>query len=157
MEIKQLTKGPEQVFGVFKNGAAVFLGGGTAVCVDYTTAADGISVILPTTAMLYTFAGIVKHGEVLGTSGQPDELGLVQVYGHHEQVYVAGTTVTPGAVMKPIDTKSYMTLGVTVNDANSAVLDSVQVGNGYFVAGTTGCLIATSLFGQSMKGFIKAM
>ena len=157
MEIKTLTKGPEQIFGVFKNGEAVFLRGGTAVSVDYTTAADGISVILPTTEMLYTFAGIVKHGEILGTSGQPDELGLVQCYGHHESVYVAGTTVVPGAIMKPVNAKSYMTLGVTVNDAQSAVLDTVQVGNGYFIAGTTGLLIATSLFGQSMIGHIKAM
>ncbi len=156
MEIKTLTKGPEQIFGVFKNGEAVFLDGGTAVSVDYTTAADGVSVILPTTAMLYTFAGIVKEGETLGTSGQPDEYGLVQLYGHHGGVYVAGTTVTAGAVMVPVNTKSNVTLGVTVNDANSTNLDAAYIG-GYVVAGEGACLKATSLFGSTAKGFIKAM
>lgn len=156
MEIKQLTKGPEQIFGVFKNGEAVFLDGGTAVSVDYTTAADGVSVILPTTAMLYTFAGIVRKGETLGTSGQPDEYGLVQVYGHHGGVYVAGTTVTPGAMMVPVNTKSNVTLGVTINAANSTALDNTFIG-GYVIAGTTACLKATSLYGSTAIGFIKAM
>lgn len=155
MEIKTLTKGPEQVFGVFKNGEAFYIDGGTAVCVDYTTAADGVSVILPTTAMLYTFVGCVKNGEVLGTSGQPDEYGLVQMLGHGI-AYVAGTTVVPGAVMHPVNTKSYVTLGVTINDANSTNLDATYAG-GYVVAGTTGCLKATSTFGNTMIAFIKAM
>jgi len=158
MEIKQLGKGPEQIFGVFKNGEAVLLNGGTPVSVDYTTAADGVSVILPTTAMLYAFAGVVKHGEVLGTSGQPDEYGLVQIYGHHEGVYVAGSTVTPGAVMKPVNTKSYVTLGVTSVHADSTAGEvSFDYNYGYVVAGTTGCLIATSTFGNQIIGFIKAM
>lgn len=149
MEIKQLTKGPEQVFGVFKNGAAVFLDGGTAVCVDYTTAADGISVILPTSAMLYTFAGCVRYGEVLGTSGQPDERGLVQLYGHHEGVYVAGSTVVPGNAMIPTAAKSYMT--------SQGVTNILENYGGYVVAGTTACLKATSLYGSTAIGFIKAM
>lgn len=158
MEIKTLTKGPEQIFGVFKNGEAVLLNGGTAVSVDYTTKADGISVILPTTAMLYTFAGCVKFGEVLGTSGQPNELGLVQLYGHHEGVYVAGSTVTPGAVMIPVNTKSHVTLGVTSVHADStAALVSFQHNYGYVIAGTTASLIATSLFGGTAIAFIKAM
>lgn len=156
MEFKSLGKGPEQIFGVFKNGEAVFLDGGTAVSVDYTTAADGVSVILPTTAMLYTFAGLVKGEEVLGTSGQPDEYGLVQCYGHHGRMYVAGTTVTPGAMMVPVNTKSNVTLAVTINDANSTNLDSTFIG-GYVVAGTTACLKATSLYGSTAIGFIKAM
>ena len=158
MEIKTLTKGPEQIFGVFKNGEAVFINSGTPVCVDYTTAANGISVILPTTAMLYTFTGIIKEGEYLGTSGQPDELGLVQLYGHHGGIYVAGTTVTPGAMMVPADGSSAVTLGVTLNDANSAVLDTIYVG-GYVVCGTTACLDATSTFltSNTMKGFVKAL
>ena len=149
MEIKTLTKGPEQIFGVFKNGEAVLLNGGTAVSVDYTTAADGISVILPTTEMLYTFVGCVKFGEVLGTSGQPDELGLVQIYGHHEGVYVAGSTIVPGDALIPTNAKSYMT--------SQGVTNILTTYGGYVIAGTTACAKATSLFGSTAIAFIKAM
>ena len=92
----------------------------------------------------------------LGTSGQPDEYGLVQLYGHHEGVYVAGTTVTAGAMMVPANAVSNVTLAVTINDANSTALDNTFIG-GYVVAGTTACLKATSLFGSTAIGFIKAM
>jgi hypothetical protein len=158
MEIKQLNKSdPEVVYGVFKNGEAEFLDGGTPVCVDYTTDADGNTVILPTTAMLHMFAGCVKSGETLGTSGQPNEYGLVQLYGHHPGVYMAGSTVTPGAILHPVDAVSYLTLGVTINKANSTALDDCLNGQAFVMAGTTGCLKASSTFGNTHKAFIRAM
>lgn len=159
MEIKTLGKGlPEQVFGVFKNGEAFLINGGTAVCVDYTTAADGISVILPTTAMLHAFAGCVKDGEVMGTSGQPDEYGLVQLYGHHPGVYMEGSTVTAGAMMIPVNAKSSVTLATTFTHADStagAVVFNQDLA--FVIAGTTGCLKATSTFGKTYQAFIRAM
>jgi len=154
MEIKQLTKGPEQVFGVFKNAEAVLLNGGTPVCIDYTTTADGIRVILPTTAMLHAFAGCVRDGEVLGTSGQPDEYGLVQIYGHHPGVYMVGTTVSAGAMMVPVNTKSYVSLATTHADST---VEAPNEAIAFVIAGTAGCLIATSTFGNTYRAFIRAM
>ena len=158
MEIKQLTKGPEQVFGVFKNGEAFLLNGGTPVAMDYITDADGITVILPTTAMLHAFAGCVRNGEVMGTSGQTNELGLVQLYGHHPGVYIAGSTVTPGAMCIPVNAKSYVTLATTfVHAASTAEKVTFNQDLAYVIAGTTGCLIATSVFGSTYRAFIRAM
>jgi hypothetical protein len=155
MEIRKLNrKSPEQVFGVFKNGEDVFLGGGTPVAVDYTTTADGNAVILPTTAMLHAFAGCIKDGEVLGTSGQPNEYGLVQLYGHHPGVYIAGTTVTAGAMLTPVNAKSYLTLAVSHADSTAeAPTESIA----FVVAGTTACLKASSTFGNTYQAFIRAM
>ena len=155
MEFKQLNRtDPEQVFGVFKNGEAFYINGGTAVAVDYTTDADGNTVILPTTAMLHAFAGCVKDGETIGTSGQPNEYGLVQTYGHHPGIYMAGTTVTAGAMMAPVNTKSYVTLAVTHADSTTeAPNESIA----FITAGTTACLKASSTFGNTYRGFIRAM
>ena len=158
MQLMKVNKDqPEQVFAICKNGESSALSGGSAVCYDYTTDADGNTVIEPTTAMLYAFAGVVANGETLGTSGNHEEYGRVQVYGHHPGVYMAGTTVTAGAIMHPVDSASYVTLGVTINDANSTALDNVMNGAKWIVAGEAACVIATSTFGNTYKAFIRAL
>jgi len=146
--------GAEQVFAIFKNGESSQLLAGTPVCVDYTTAADGVSVILPTTAMLHAFAGCVADGNTLGTSGQPDEYGLVQVYGHHPGVYIAGSTVTPGAMLVPVNAKSYLTLAITHADST---VEAPNESIAFVIAGTTGCLKASSTFGNTYRAFIRAL
>lgn len=146
--------GPDQVFVICKNGATSKFDGGTPVCYDYTTDANGYTVIQPTTAMLHAFAGIVADGDTLGTSGQPDEYGKVQVYGHHPGAFIAGSTVSAGAMLVPVNAKSYLSLATThATSATETPNESIA----FVVAGTTACLIASSTFGNTYKVFIRAM
>jgi len=139
-----------EIFKVLKNGSTSAIGPGNAVCYDYTTKADGLAVILPTTAMLPMFAGVVASGKTLAASGEDGQYNKVQVYGHHPAVYVAGSSLVPGHPLVPVGATGYMTLGVT----NVATAD-VQIQ--FAVAGTTGCAKASSTFGNSMIAFIRAM
>lgn len=143
---------PDKVFIICKNGESTRLPAGTPMCFDYTTQADGNAVIVPTTAMLYAFAGVIAEDETyMGTSGQPDAYGKIQVYGHHNKIYVSGSTVTPGAMLAPLDGKTYLHLAVT--HANSSV-EAPTEKNAYVIAGTT--QNSTTGFVQII-GFIRAL
>jgi hypothetical protein len=134
---------PDQVFVICKNGEDFELKGGTPVVYDFTTAKNGYSVILPTTAMLNAFAGVVADDEILGKSGTANEFGKVQVYGYHPAVYIAGTTAAAGDELQPVNAKSYLTL--------SAITTA------YAIAGEQASLKASSTFGNKYKVFIRAM
>jgi len=69
------------------NSVSTTLALGSAVVWDYTTDADGVTVILPTTALLKNFAGVVSPAAIVGK-----KFGLVQVYGHNADALVDGTT-----------------------------------------------------------------
>jgi len=92
----------------------------------------------------------VAHGKTLAISGEAGQWGKVQVYGHHEGVLVAGSSIIPGNPLIPVSDTGYMTLGVTnVATANPQIQ--------FAVAGTTGCAKAGSTFGNRMIAFIRAM
>jgi len=147
--------GHERVFAVLKNGTTLAVNPGTSVAHDYTTAKDG-SFILPTTAMLHAFAGVAW--DVIGKSGAYNDVGKVLVYGDHPGVYMAGTTVTPGAMMIPVDGKSYVTLATTFAHADSTAEEvTFNQDLAFVIAGTTACLIATSTFGNTYRAFVRAL
>lgn len=88
MEFQLINPGdPEQVFITVRNtsGAATVVG--DACVYDYTTIADGVAVILPTTALLGCPAGIWVEAVA------DDGYGRVQVWGHTATMAMAITTV----------------------------------------------------------------
>jgi len=150
---QKVGRGRAEMFKILKNGSTSAIGPGNAVCYDYTTKADGLAVILPTTAMLQMFAGVVASGKTLAASGEDGQYNKVQVYGHHPAVYVAGSSLVPGHPLVPVGDTGYMTLGLTHTAATSASNAEIH----FAVAGTTGCAIAGSTFGNSMIAFIRAL
>lgn len=150
---QKVGRGKAEIYKILKNGSTSAIGPGNAVCYDYTTKADGLAVILPTTAMLSMFAGVVAHGKTLAASGSDGQYGKVQIYGHHAAVYVGGSSLIPGNPLVPVNDTGYMTLGVTHSISAVTANDQIQ----FAVAGTTGCAIAGSTFGNSMIAFIRAM
>ena len=96
MEIQQVNRtDPEKVYITVKNTSAAVTAVGDACVFDYTTEADGVSVILPTTALLEVPAGFWT--EVVADDGY----GLVQVWGHTEDLKVV-TITAEGAVGDPL-------------------------------------------------------
>ncbi len=143
--------GHERVWMVGKNSTAAIILKGSAVSWDYATLKDG-SFILPTTATINMFAGILW--ENAGTSGNEDDVARILAYGYHNGAYLAGTTVTPGARLVPVNATSYMTLGVTHADSTVEAPDEANV---YAIAATTGCLKASSTVGNTYAIFVRAL
>jgi hypothetical protein len=141
-----------EIFKVLKNGSAAAITPGDAVVYDYTTAKDGYSVILPTTALLTAFAGVVAVGTTLAISGSDGEYGKVQIYGHHAAIRVAGTTVIPGSPLVPVNATGAMKLGVT----HAASTTEAQDMNLHFAFAGTSQYIANSLY-SAVVGFVRAM
>ena len=114
-----------EIFKILKNGSASAIGPGNAVCYDYTTAADGLAVILPTTALLNMFAGLVAAGTTLAASGSDGQYGKVLVHGHHASARWSGTSTPPGAPLVPVNATGAMAAGAThvtsINTANSEI------------------------------------
>ena len=114
-----------EIFKILKNGSSSAIGPGNAVCYDYTTAADGYSVILPTTALLNMFAGVTAAGTTLAASASDEEYGKVQIYGHHTACKWVGTSVPPGAPLIPANGTGGMVAGAThvtsINTANGEI------------------------------------
>ena len=76
-----------KVWASVYNSVTTTLALGSACVWDYTTDKDGVTVILPTTALLKMFAGVVSPKAIVGKT-----FGLVQVYGHNADALVDGTT-----------------------------------------------------------------
>lgn len=86
---------------------------GQPVCYDYTTAGDGVGVLLPTTAHLQFPAGLVKSASIAA-----GDYGLVQFYGHSEDAAVEGTTaVAIGDPLKITNAVAYLTKATLVTNA----------------------------------------
>tara|TARA_R110000868_G_scaffold3130_4_gene20787 strand:+ start:1477 stop:1899 length:423 start_codon:yes stop_codon:yes gene_type:complete len=81
---------PEKLYVQIKNAATTALALGSVVTWDYTTAADGISCIYPTTAMLAVMAGVSPG--TLAASGY----GFVQAYGHCTPLTSGSTDTVAG-------------------------------------------------------------
>lgn len=114
-----------EIFKILKNGSTTAIVAGDAVVYDYTTAADGYSVILPTTALLNMFAGVVAEGTTLAVSGTDGEYGKVQIYGHHGACRFVGTSVPQGMPLVPANGTGGMVIGAThvtsINTANCEI------------------------------------
>ena len=156
---QKVGRGKAEIFKILKNGSTAAIGQGRPVCYDYTTKADGLAVIIPTTAMLSMFAGVVAQGKTLAASGEDGQYGKVQVYGHHASVKLGGSTVIPGSPLVPVNsTYGYMTCAVTHGDSTKEAVDSDLI---FAVAGTTGLLFATSVadskFATGSLAFIRAL
>ena len=92
MWIQKITSNtdPEKVYVQIKNGATTALALGSVVTFDYTTAADGITCIYPTTAMLNAMAGVSPGALAAGG------YGFVQAYGHCTPLTSGSTDTVAG-------------------------------------------------------------
>lgn len=149
---QKVGRGKAEIFKILKNGSSTAITPGDAVCYDYTTAKDGISVILPTTALLTMFAGVVAVGTTLAASGTDGEYGKVLIYGEHTAMRVYGSTVIPGSPLVPANATGAMKLGVTHAASTTEASDM----NLHFAYAGTTQLIAGSLY-AAMIGFVRAM
>lgn len=143
-----------EIFKILKNGSATAIVPGDAVVYDYTTAGDGYSVILPTTALLGMFAGVVAVGTTLGASGTDGEYGKVQVYGHHTACKWVGSSTPIGAGLVPVNASGGMAVGT------SHGASTTEATNERFMFAWAGELttIANSLYSATgKKVFIRAM
>jgi len=150
---QKVGRGTAEIYKILKNGTTSALYGGTPVCYDYTTDSNGKTVILPTAAAFQLFAGVVANGNTLAASGSDGQYGKVQIYGHHAGIYVGGSSIIVGNPLTPVNAVSYMTLGVTHVTSGSLGNAEIQ----FAVAGAIGCSLATSTFGATCVGFIRAM
>ena len=147
---QKVGRGRAEMFKILKNGSSSAIVPGDAVCYDYTTKADGLAVILPTTALLEAFAGCVAEGTTLAASGTDGQYGKVQVYGHHAAArYAIGESLPAGQPMVPANATGGMALGVT--DATTAN-PHIQ-----FAISGESVTRARSLYSTPKVAFIRAM
>jgi len=147
---QKVGRGKAEMFKVLKNGSSSAIVPGDAVCYDYTTKADGLAVILPTTALLEAFAGCVAEGTTLAASGTDGQYGKVLIYGHHAAArYDVGESIPAGQPMVPADGTGEMNVGVT--DATTAN-PHIQ-----FAFSGESVTRARSLYSTPKVAFIRAM
>lgn len=126
---------PEKVFIRVKNSMSTDMAVGEVCVFDYTTDADGIGVITPTTALLPAVAGITAAAITAGN------YGAAQAYGHNADALVSGgTNVSAGDQLAAKNAvTNLIKAGGTLNDAEKA----------FFVAGeafTTSTAAAKKVF-----------
>lgn len=131
MHFQQINRtDPDKVFSVLYNSDATAMTVGEVVCFDYTTDADGVSVVTPTTALFPAVAGIVAD-DVIAASAY----GRVQIYGHCENAQVGGgaVDVTVGAQLIPVTgTKALAMAAVSgISAANDSALAPFVAGEAY--------------------------
>ena len=150
---QKIGRAKAEIFKILKNGSSTAIVPGDAVVYDYTTAKDGYSVIIPTTALLNMFAGVVAEGTTLAVSGTDGEYGKVQVYGHHGAVKWVGTSVPPGMPLVPANDTGGMVIGKThvtsINTANSEIQ--------FAYAGESVTHVNSLYSATGKKAFIRAM
>ena len=147
---QKVGRGTAQIFKILKNSSATAIGPGNAVCYDYTTDADGTSVILPTTAALALFAGVVAQGKTLAASGTDGQWGKVQIYGHHGGVKVGnGTSCYPGVGLIPVNASGVLSVGTTH-------VSSISTANEYLQFVVACSAVASSVY-TDVTCFIRAM
>ena len=140
----------EKIFATYKNGEAYQLIPGTPVCVDFVTDSNGKTVKTPATGNTAFFAGCVA-GRTIGTSGQPDQYGQIQVYGYHGGVRVNGlSAVAPGGMLGILAGSSTLRLGVSGVSTTDFNLLAAHV-----IAGTT--LAESADLDTTMIAFIRAL
>lgn len=147
---QKVGRGAAEIFKVLRNASATAIGPGNAVCYDFTTDANGKSVILPTTAGFGLFAGIVAMGTTLAASGSDGQYGKVQIHGIHGGVKVGvGNSAYIGNPLVPYNASGVMTLGVTHVVSTSTANEAIQ----FVVAAAN---VANSVY-TGLTCFIRAM
>lgn len=146
--------GWDNIYTIVKNGEAVALYSGTPVCYDLAVK-DG-SVLIPVTADFQVPAGVIAEGVTLAVSGGDKDWGAALVRGWHTGIYMFGNTVTAGAQMILVTGKSYISLATTFAHANS-IGEGGAIMNIVVIAGSSGCYIATSTFGNKYVGWVRCM
>lgn len=144
--------GWDNVDFIAHNQAAYQILAGEPVCWDIVTAKDG-SVARPITLTLDVPAGITL--DLLGTSGQYNDVGRIRGYGYCK-AYATGSTFTPGAQLIAASGDSNLTLAVSFEHASSTAAN-VNLPKVFAIAATTGCAIATSTYGTSYQMFVRAL
>jgi len=136
----------DKVFVSVYNSVTTALALGSACCWDYTTDADGVTVILPTTALLKLVAGVVSPAAIAGK-----KFGLVQVYGHNADALIDGTTDV--AIGDPLTAANG-----SANFAKSAVPVAFNTGNvSHLSSKITAGQAYTTATGAAKKVFICCM
>ena len=147
---QKVGRGATEIYKILRNASSTAIGPGNAVCFDYTTDKTSKSVILPTTAGLRLFAGVVAYGKTLAASGTDGEWGQVQIYGHHAGVKVGnGTSCYPGNGLIPVNASGVLSVGVTHVTSISTSNEAIQ-----FV---TACSAVVSSVYTDVTCFIRAM
>ncbi len=129
--------GNEKAFATYKNGEAYQLTEGTAVCLDLEKDPTGEAVYVPTTANASGFVGAVAEGVTLGTSGNHDCYGDIQVYGYHGKLRLthpndAAGQLVPGNILKTQNGTSNFYKGVSNVDGKMVIAGTtVAVGTTY--------------------------
>ena len=140
--------GNEKVFATYKNGEAYQLTEGTAVCLDLTKDPTGEAVYVPQDGKLEGFIGAVAEGVTLGTSGNHDCFGEIQVYGYHGALRLThpddtAGAIAPGNVLTPAAGTSNFYKGVS------------NVAGRFAIAGTTVAVGTT--YSSTIPGWIRAL
>ena len=138
---------------VVKSALTYSVTAGFPLSFDIITAQDG-SVTIPATSNLNVFAGIAI--DTFGTSGEYNDVGKVRAYGWVDKIFVAGTTITVGAKLVPVNAASYLTLAVS---HSTSAIETPNEWGAMAIAGEAGCAIATSTFSTVyyIKGFVRAL
>jgi len=104
--------GPDLVLSRVLNGeASTALSLGAPCTYDYTTAADGNTVIIPTTAMLMFPAGVVYGSAIAAGSS-----GLVVVKGHTTVLTDGTTDTTLGGTLICVNAAQNVAIGTAVTN-----------------------------------------
>lgn len=104
--------GPDLVLSRVLNGEASTALTAQAPCVyDYTTAADGNTVIIPTTALLMFPAGVVN-----GTAIAAGANGLIVVKGHTTVLTDGTTDTTLGGTLICVNAAQNVAIGTAVTN-----------------------------------------
>ena len=135
---QKVGRGATEIYKILRNASSTAIGPGNAVCFDYTTDKTSKSVILPTTAGLRLFAGVVAYGKTLAASGTDGEWNKVQIYGHHAGVKVGvANSAFPGMGLVPYNASGVMTLGVTHVTSISTSNEAIQFVTAAAIAGNS--------------------
>lgn len=149
---QKVGRGVNEFFVIAKNGETDARAGGEAMCWDYTTDSNGITVIEPTTAGFGFFAGVVAHGTTLAASGADGQYGKLQIYGHHAGIYmgIAGASALKGNPLVPSNATGSMVVATTHTASTATTIDT------HLIFAWAAANAAGSLFTRT-AGFIRAL
>jgi len=130
MVIQQLDRNDaEKVFIIVDNGAGATIPAGGAVIWETTSDANGLRVVVPTTAHKHLFAGIMDKSMASVTGSYT----LMQVYGYRSSALYgafasSGASQAEGAAQPvvPVNGQHYLTSAVTTT-ASTAVVSQIPL------------------------------
>ena len=149
---------PERVFVVMRANVAS-IAADDAVQLELTAAsADGVRIIQPTAAQLWSFVGIVDAAIANGS------YGLVQVYGYRStsRVFQTNTSQALGAPLIPVAAQDYMQSVASTTlyssfDSSVSVADSTFTNNPIFAVLMETIASSAASATISAKVFLRAL